>query len=545
MKFGELGIDSDDLEGAILAHTLRLGGRAIKKGATLTARDVEQLRAAGYTEVTVARLESGDVHEDEAAREIASALNNESISMSDVGTGRCNLLAGVRGLVEIDHAQINAANAISEAVTIATLAPGTLVAEGDMVGTIKIIPFSVPDAVLREARGSLGLTTVRVTRLGTFDAGLVLTELPGISQSLLERASRAQRARLALLGSAVKREVRCAHTVEAVRRAIGTLADEGCNPILMLGASAIVDRGDVLPAALRAAGGLVTHVGMPMDPGNLLMLGSVGRATVFGLPGCARSLNPSGFDRVLQRFAAGGVVDSAMITGLGVGGLLKETRERPVPRSLGRPSRTVAKIAAIVLAAGSSKRMGDTNKLLLPVDGIPMVTRVVDAIAQSRSAETIVVTGHEPSAIMSALAGRDVRFAHNDRHGDGMGTSVARGFEALGDEYDGALVALGDMPWIEPEVVDRLISAFSPDGDLSIYIPMFGRKRGNPVLWGSRHFPELRQLDGDVGGKSLFRRYPEAICDVDVPTAAVNIDVDTPEAIERLRIEGRKRPEPT
>ncbi|MEM7434413.1 MAG: molybdopterin-binding/glycosyltransferase family 2 protein [Myxococcota bacterium] len=545
MKFGELGIDSGDLEGAILAHTLRLGRRAIKKGAMLTIRDVEQLRAAGYTEVMVARLEPGDVHEDEAAIQIASAFVNESISTSEVGTGRCNLLARVRGLVEIDHTQINAANAVSEAVTIATLAPGTLVAEGDMVATIKIIPFSVPSAVLQEARESLGPTTVGIARLGKFDAGLVLTELSGISQSLLERASRAQRARLALLGSSVKREVRCAHTVEAVGRAISTLVDEGCDPILMLGASAIVDRGDVLPAALLSAGGTVAHVGMPMDPGNLLMLGSAGPATVFGLPGCARSLNPSGFDQVLQRFAAGKVVDSALIASLGVGGLLKDTRERPVPRSLGQPRRATRKIATIVLAAGSSKRMGDMNKLLLPIDGVPMVARVVDAVAQSRSAETIVVTGHDPNAIMNALEGRDVRFAHNDRYTDGMGTSVACGFEALGDDYDGALVALGDMPWIDPDVVDRLISAFSPDGDLSIYIPMFGRKRGNPVLWGSRHFPELQQLTGDVGGKSLFRRYPEAICDVDVPTAAVNIDVDTPEAIQGLGIGGRKGPEPT
>jgi len=118
-----------------------------------------------------------------------------------------------------------------------------------------------------------------------------------------------------------------------------------------------------------------------------------------------------------------------------------------------------------------------------------------------------------------------------------MGSSVRTGVSAVGDDVDGVIIALADMPWVSSEVIGRLLDAFSPDGDLSIYIPMFGRKRGNPVLWGSRHFPELRQLSGDVGGKALFHRHAEAICYVDVESAAVNIDVDTPEALHELGID--------
>lgn len=544
MKFGEVDIARNDLEGVILAHTLRLGngGGAIKKGAKLTREDISRLREAGYTRITVAELETGDVHEDEAAGSIAARLDHESLSRSSARTGRCNLHASRHGLVAIDVARIHEANRVSEAITIATLADDTLVSTDDMVATIKIIPFAVPETNVRQCEAILDGGAIHIVPLGRFEVGLILTELPGVNPGLLERASRAQRARLGLLGSSIRREVRCDHSVEAVSRAINRLREEGCNPILLLGASAIVDRGDVIPAALENAGGKVVHLGMPVDPGNLMMVGTAQDTAVFGLPGCARSLNPSGFDQVLRRFFGGQSVDSSWLSGLGVGGLLKETKERPMPRNLGSTRARPSTVAAVVLAAGSSRRMGDTNKLTVPIDGVPMIARVVDVLSAGRVAEVIVVTGHEPDAIAEALGEREVTLVHNANHEQGMGTSVAAGFAAISDDVDGALVALGDMPWIESSVIDRLIDAFSPDGELSIYIPMFGRKRGNPVLWGARHFPELRQLAGDVGGKSLFHQHGESICYVDVPSATINIDVDTPETLEQLGIAGRNDP---
>jgi molybdenum cofactor cytidylyltransferase len=540
MRFGEVDIDANGLEGAILAHTLRLGNGAgaVKKGAVLDSTDIARLRRAGYRQIMVAQLEPGDVHENEAAARLAALFVGPTVTVSEARTGRCNLHAARSGLVRIDRDRIDAANRISESITIATLLPHSLVPSSAMVATVKVIPFAVPrsDLAKWETVFSDG-GAIRVAPLRSFDAGLVLTELPGMSQALLERASRAQRARLGILGSRIRREARCEHTTEAVARAISTLREEGCNPILLLGASAIVDRGDVIPSALRRAGGEVLHLGMPVDPGNLLMLGALGDTTVFGLPGCARSTTLSGFDHVLRRFVIGDPVDSDLISGLGVGGLLKETRDRPMPRNLGSQRRGRKNVVGVVLAAGASRRMGQTNKLTIPVEGIPMVARVVDALQRSGVQKVIVVTGYEPEQIRDALSDRDVELVHNPDYEQGMGTSVRAGISALDDDVDGALVALGDMPWVGTDVIDRLIDAFSPDGDLSIYIPMFGRKRGNPVLWGARHFPELRQLSGDVGGKALFHRYADAICYVDVESAAVNIDVDTPDALHELGID--------
>ena len=545
MKFGAIDIDADSLKGSILAHTLRLkgGAGAVKKGAMLTSRHIERLKESGYEKVTVAQLEPGDVHEDEAARRLAEALVHRSITATRATTGRCNLHSEHQGLLLVDDDRIDHGNRICEAITVATLAPYALVPPKAMVATVKVIPFAVRESDL-ERWGQIfaSVHALRVAPLESFRAGLVLTELPGVSSTLLERASRAQRARLAGLGSRIGHEVRCAHSIEAVARAIRQLSKERCNPILLLGASAIVDRGDVIPAGLERAGGEVVHLGMPVDPGNLLMVGRLDRKTIFGLPGCARSLNASGFDHVLRRFFIGEPIDSRLISGLGVGGLLKEIQDRPLPRSVSPPRGARKRVAAVVLAAGESRRMGALNKLVMPVEGVPMVARVVDALRQSQVDRVIVVTGHEAERVRVALGDRQVEIVHNPDYESGMGGSVRTGICSLGPDVDGALVALADMPWVGADVINRLIDAFTPDAETSIYIPVFGRKRGNPVLWGSQHFAELGSLSGDVGGRAVFRRHPEAICYVDVETASVNIDIDTPEALSDLGIEDRREP---
>lgn len=208
-----------------------------------------------------------------------------------------------------------------------------------------------------------------------------------------------------------------------------------------------------------------------------------------------------------------------------------------MPRNFDSHGRSEKRIAAVVLAAGESRRMGDANKLTMPVDGTPMVARVVNAVQQSGVQHVIVVTGHEPERIEEALRGRNVELVHNPDYAEGIGASVRTGIATLGDDVDGALVVLGDMPWVSAGVIDRLVDAFTLDGELSIWIPMFGRKRGNPVLWGAQHFPELLALTGDIGGKALFHRHAAAICYVDVESPGVNLDADTPEALQEPGIQ--------
>src|SRR5580700_522354 len=128
---------------------------------------------------------------------------------------------------------------------------------------------------------------------------------------------------------------------------------------------------------------------MPVDPGNLLLLGHKGSTPIVGVPGCARSLKPSGYDWVLERLAANLVVTRTDITRLGAGGLLPDVPSRPSPRRAESHTRP-ARVAAVVMAAGLSRRMGGPNKLLAEIGGVPIVTRVVDTLLASRAAPVLV-----------------------------------------------------------------------------------------------------------------------------------------------------------
>jgi molybdenum cofactor cytidylyltransferase len=526
MKFGKTPLA--EAAGAVLAHTLRLRGGVLKKGRLLGEPELAALAAAGVAEVVAARLEPGDVREDEAAARVAHAIAGAGVRCAEAFTGRCNLFAAARGVVVVDGAAVDRLNRLDESLTMATVAPYAVVDEGEMVATVKIIPFAARADVV--AAGAAVGPLVRVAPLRARSAGVVLTRLPGMSESLVDGPSRTLRARLEALGSGVGRELRCDHDESAVAAAIAELGDAGLDPILVLGASAITDRADVVPAGLVRAGGEIAHLGMPVDPGNLLVLGRRGAVPVVGVPGCARSLKPSGFDWVLERLCAGLEVTGADIAAMGVGGLLKENPSRPQPRA---PSAAAPKrVGAVVLAAGLSRRMG-ANKLLIPIAGTPMVARAVDALLESPARPIVVVLGHQAAEVRAALAGRAVTFADNPDYAAGLSTSLRAGIAALG-AVDGAIVCLGDMPWVRADHVRALIAAFDPAGGRTICVPVHEGKRGNPVLLGARHFAAVQRLTGDVGARALIEEHADEVCAVPVADGGITIDVDTRDVLENL-----------
>lgn len=546
MRFGPLPVG--ELEGAVLAHTHRLPERRIfKKGRVLSGDDAAAFAQAGFRTVVAARLEPGDVREDVAAAEVAERVAGAGVRVADASTGRANLHARRAGLLRVDPDVVDALNLVDEAITLGTLAPYAVVDEGEMIGTVKIIPFAVHRDILDQALARVPAPPVSVAAFTPRRTGLVLTRLPGLSETLLDRAADSQRTRLARLGGEIVREVRCHHDEDAVAEALRGLLAEGLDLVLAMGASAIVDRADVIPRAVERVGGRVEHLGMPVDPGNLLLLGRAPVAggddvPVVGVPGCARSLKESGFDWVLTRLVADLPVDGPTIQRMGAGGLLKEIAARPQPRLA--PQRTPPvvdgvvtprRVGAVVLAAGRSRRMGERNKLLAEVDGKPLVAHAVDALLATSVRPVVVVTGHEAAAVRAGLAGRDVRFVHNPDHAEGMSTSLRAGIAALADEaLDAALVSLGDMPWVRPRHVEALVEAFDPASDRTICVPVHARKRGNPVLWAARHFPEMARVSGDVGARALLQAHAGEVALVPVDDVGVHVDVDTPDALEAL-----------
>jgi molybdenum cofactor cytidylyltransferase len=274
---------------------------------------------------------------------------------------------------------------------------------------------------------------------------------------------------------------------------------------------------------------------MPVDPGNLLMMGRLGNRTIVGLPGCARSPKLNGFDFVLWRLASGLPVGRAEIAAMGVGGLLMEIPTRPQPRD--EPTISIphaSKIAAVILAAGLSSRMG-TNKLLAEINSEPLVRHAVKAAAASSAKPVIVVTGNDANRVRAALSGLDVGFVNNTDFAKGLSTSLKTGIAAVPTDCDGAIVILGDMPGITAALIDKMIAAFDPAEDRVICVATRGGKHGNPVLWARRFFPEIAQIEGDVGAKSLIGTYSELVCEIEASDDAPLVDIDTPEALEAYR----------
>ncbi len=544
MIFGTVPLD--EAKGTILAHTHRLAGKVLRKGSVLDDDALAALRAAGEAEVIAARLEPGDVPEDEAADRLGEALLSPLLRRSQARTGRVNLSAEVPGLLRVDAGRVERLNSLDESLTLGTLPDHAVVTAKEMVATIKVIPFAVrgPTIAVAEAVARQGPPVLTLHPFRPLKTGLVVAELPGMKESVLESTVTATEARIATLTGTLLPPIRCAHAEQPIARAVTSLLSQGAELILVAGASATVDRRDVGPSGIVQAGGEIQHFGMPVDPGNLICLGRIGDVPAFVLPGCARSPKLNGIDWVLSRVFAGQKVGSAEIARMGVGGLLKDIDDhRPLPRAkapaASRPAiapRARPTIAAIVLAAGRSRRMAPHNKLLLEVEkGRTMIARVVDNVLSSGARPILVVVGHQAEEIERALGGRPVRYVHAADYAEGLSASLKAGIAAVPPEASAALVCLGDMPLVTGRMIDKLLAAYDPDEGRTIVLPTYRGKQGNPMLWDRRYFPEILGISGDSGARHLLGSHLDAVAEVEMADDAVMRDFDTEDSLGALR----------
>jgi len=545
MKFGPMSLA--EALGAIAVHSIRKGELVLKKGTRIGEAETAALQAAGIEEIVVARIEPGDVAEDEAAADIAAAVAGDLVRVDRAFTGRANLFAEAAGVLLVDRAAIDRLNRVDPAITLATLAAFAPVVPGKMIATVKIIPFAV-EARSRDravALANAAKPLVRVAPYRVKKIGVVSTLLPGLADKVIEKTLKILGDRIAPAGAAIVAERRVPHESRALAQALDEVLRAGAELVIVFGASAIADRRDVIPAAVEQIGGSIGHFGMPVDPGNLLLIAQAKGRPVLGAPGCARSPKENGFDWVLMRLLAGLEVKGEDIAGMGVGGLLMEIVTRPQPREVpppvAAPARSAARrVGAIVLAAGRSTRMGGPNKLLETISGKPLVRIAAEEALRSRADPVVVVTGHERAKVEAALAGLDLRLVHNPDYAQGLSTSVKAGLAALPPEAEAAIVCLGDMPQVTSALIDRLIAAYDPEQNALVVLPTFAGKRGNPVLWSRRLFPDLMALEGDVGARHLIGAYQEVVIELPVENAAAMVDIDTPDGLRAAKAEMEK-----
>jgi len=333
VKFGQVPVE--EAVGALAAHSVRAGETVVKKGTLVTSEVAILLKQAGVETLIAARFEPGDIAEDEAASRLAHALAGSSVAVEAPFTGRSNLHAETSGVLMIDVDAIQGLNAIDEAMTAATLPAYKPVVAGEMIGTVKIIPYAIPEGLLRKGIERAGSGALRIAPYRRRSVGVVSTLLSGLKPSVVDKTLAVLARRLEPAQARISHDCRVPHEAAPLAEELTLQAKGPAELIVVFGASAIADRRDVIPSAIEMAGGRVEHFGMPVDPGNLLLVGSIAGKPVIGAPGCARSPKENGFDWILPRLLADVPVTRADIMSLGVGGLLMEIVSRPQPREGG------------------------------------------------------------------------------------------------------------------------------------------------------------------------------------------------------------------
>jgi molybdenum cofactor cytidylyltransferase len=330
MKF--LRVPISEAAGGVLAHNMidAEGRRLLKKGELLSDRHFGKLAVGGRDFVYVAQFEAGDIGEDEAARRVAAAVAGPGVFSPHAATGRANLKATGAGLLRINVEAIEHLNEIDDGITVATLTTHTFVRAAQMVATVKIIPFAVPQSAVQalEEYSRSVAPVISVQVLPVRKAGLIVTAHQGQHERIAAEFTPALQVRLDKLGSSIVQTDFAEHEVADIAPAIRRQLAAGIEMILIVSMTAVIDRHDVVPRAIAQAGGAVEHFGAPVDPGNLLLIGYAGSVPIIGAPGCVRSLKTNAFDLVLPRLLAGERITRRDIVRLGHGGLLEEIRER-------------------------------------------------------------------------------------------------------------------------------------------------------------------------------------------------------------------------
>jgi molybdenum cofactor cytidylyltransferase len=529
MKFARIPVASAG--SAILAHSVMTNEGRLHKGLTLTQAHIEKLQRANITHVWAAMLEPNDIHENDVAMRIAekmtALLGNSNLRLGPASTGRCNIYATASGVCTFDASSVHHLNSLCEDITLATVAPQAKAVAGQIVATVKIIPFAVHAEIVTAALQAAAEIRLGVSAFTSKTARLILSRIDGMKESLFDKAVAITSRRLADLNIMLAEQVIVPHQVDAIAEQL--LASDH-DIILVLGGSAISDRADIIPAAIEKSGGTIVRMGMPVDPGNLLCFAQdkTGRP-ILGLPGCARSPKFNGLDIILQRLAANLPVTSTGIAQLGVGGLLDEQPERGHLREARSEEKHVRplKIGALVLAAGQSSRMGIDNKLLLDDGRGPVITKVIDSLKRGNIQDIIVVTGKQADKISALVA--PVPTVHNPAYKDGLSSSIRVGLCHVPDDWDGALIVLADMPAILPETISSICAA-AASGIHDAVVPVHSDKQGHPVLWKRSAFALLQQVQGDMGGKAQLASMAERVLNLSVEDPGILMDIDTPQA---------------
>lgn len=300
------------------------GRKALKKGRHLTSADIVTLKSLGRTDIYVAALEAEDIDENEAARQLGLSLQDEYLQPSKATTGRVNLVAKTAGLFKTDIAALLTLNDLS-GITLATLPTNTVVTPKKIVATIKIIPYGLPQTSLQSAQSMLNehRPLVQIKPFTIKQVTLITTGSEAARHKVVSGFTPALRDRLATYNAKLVEGPYVPEDEQKISQAITGALARNTEMILIAGETSIMDTDDITPRAIKAAGGEIVHYGVPVEPGNLLLLAYHNQIPIVGAPGCAKSKSYNVVDMVLPRLAVGERLTRRDLIALGHGGYLQ------------------------------------------------------------------------------------------------------------------------------------------------------------------------------------------------------------------------------
>ena len=527
-----------DSIGVVLAQTYNLPGKIISKGTFVTNEVVGYFKTGNVKTILCAVPEEGDIHEDEAAEAISSAIDKNHIYADKASTGRVNFKSQSLCLVRYDRDFIKELNLVDESIAFSIVEHNQLLAEGDLIATLKIIPFFMQKKYVDRVIKILAKDELfKIHSLKKKEVILIQTCFEWQKKSIFTATSNVTKARLEALGCSLKKEKLINHDYDTLRAIIRSSVKNEPEILLVSGATAITDRSDYIPKAILSEGGEIIQYGLAVDPGNLLLIGKVGNTTVIGMPGCARSPKLNGFDWVLQLLMADIPINREELADMGAGGLLMEIASRPLPRALAKTvSKREKKVMGVILAAGNSTRMGNDNKLLKSIGDAPLIRNTAIEMLKSDLDSCSIVLGYQSDKVADVIKDLNVNLILNPLWKEGQASSLRAAINTLDSTYSDLLIMLGDLPGIKSSHINSIIEEhlLTDNRKSKITIPSFKGQKGNPVIWGRSFFHDLSNLEGDVGGRALFSEHPAAINILEMDDPWVVEDADTPEDFENF-----------
>ena len=513
--------------GYLLMHSVFLKDGRIRKGKIIDKDDIAMMESSAIAKVHVGELEDDDISENYASGLIAKAIATNQFAISPTLSGKTNITSTADGLIEIDEGNVTKLNNLSPNIAVSTLNNHDVVYRGDHTVSVKIISFAISSYDLNKIINFLKRNSiVKLKKFKSMRFGVIYTIAKNEKRSLIEKTKKSIMSRISDYNSTIMDERVLPHDYASIKNNVVELLESNINCILLFLSTSITDVNDIVPTVINDLGGEIKSFGMPVDPGNLTLSGKINDIDIIVAAGSARSDSLNGFDWHLNCAHANIEVNQKMVNSLGVGGLLKDI-DFAVKRK--RVSKTIdtkkSNIAAVVLCAGESKRMGNKNKLLLEVAGKSLIKNYIDNISKSNVSEIVIVTGHQSIEIEKELDGYEVKFIHNDRYREGMSTSLNTGINSLSKNINAAIICLPDMPMIGIYEINKLIEYYNPKIGNEICIATYNDQRGNPVLWDKKYFKKLMQITGDKGGRYLLPKFLEQSVEVKLGEA-VAFDVD-------------------